>query len=112
MANPASSAPPTIDRVDAPDINARAHIATASPGISVSGRSAVNQYSGDRATSTVDHSASDDRDSSRRRKISSAGRATAPPRALSTARPRAEAASKPAARTAAVETLASAIYTG
>jgi hypothetical protein len=74
----------------------------AKPGMSLSGRRAVNQNSGDSATSTVAHSDSGSRDSRRRKNRKIAGIAAAPPIALQIASPRGDAASIPAARNAPV----------
>ena len=102
IARPASSAPASSRRGGGfPAISASAHIAAAKPSMSLSGRSAVNQKSGEAATTSVAHRARSSRPSRRRKSRNSAGIAAAPPIALQIASPRGDAASTPAARSAA-----------
>ena len=110
IAKPASSAPATSRRSGGfPAISAIAHIAAAKPSMSLSGRSAVNQNSGEAATTSVAHQASVSRPSSRRKNRKTAGMAAAPPSALQIARPRGDAASMPVTRSRPVDAFASAM---
>jgi hypothetical protein len=96
----------------AASVNACASTAAARPVVSLSGRSAVNQASGDSTTTTVVHHARRSEGSNARNNVKS-GKIISPPQmALQIASPRGSGDPMPLSRSIPVDSLASAMKTG
>ena len=93
-------------------VSACAATAAASPVVSLSGRRAVNQNSGDSATTTVAHQARSSERSKARKNVKSGTIRRLPLMALQIANPRASGEAMPVLRSMAVDALPRATNSG